>query len=431
MDVRVQGRPPAAGLDDRHRPALLDARGAVTGFLGVATDVTERVAAQAALKAERDIFTAGIDAGGGAHPRPRRRRHDPDVQPRVRAPDRPRGEGHARPADDGRARAARNRGDGEPGVRGDAPGDVPGLLRARMDDDPRRGTADRVVEHLPARWRRRDHAHHQHGDGHHRPAVLGGAPARLHRPPEGDPQVHHREHRREGPRRALPARQPRLGGVGGRVRRAGQHRSRTLLPEDAESRVRGDAEVLRTGDAVEYARESGEQTFMLVNFPLRDGHGAIYAIGSVATDVSESRRASRRRGRRLAHQVRVPGQHEPRDPHAAERRHRHGRAAARARRSTPSSAATLQTVRTSGDALLGVINDILDFSKIEAGKFELDEHDFDVRQIVEDTCEMVAPQAARQGRRAACLDRGRAALGLRGDGGRLRQVLTNLLSATR
>ena len=62
-------------------------------------------------------------------------------------------------------------------------------------------------------------------------------------------------------------------------------------PEDAESRLRGDDEVLRTGGAVEYERESGEQTFVVVSFPLRDGHGAIYAIGSVATDISERRRA--------------------------------------------------------------------------------------------------------------------------------------------
>ena len=52
-----------------------DAAGAVTGFLGVATDVSERVAAQAALKAERDVFTAGIDTAGRAHPRPGRRGH--------------------------------------------------------------------------------------------------------------------------------------------------------------------------------------------------------------------------------------------------------------------------------------------------------------------------------------------------------------------
>ena len=157
--------------------------------------------------------------------------------------------------------------------------------------------------------------------------------------------------------------------------------------------MRGDEEVLRTGDAVEYERESGEQTFVVVSFPLRDGHGAIYAIGSVATDISESRRAFAAAVARVADQVGVPGQHEPRDPHAAERRHRHARAAAATRRSTATSARYVQTASSSGDALLGVINDVLDFSKIEAGKFELDEHDIDVRQIVEDTCEMVAPQA--------------------------------------
>ena len=71
----------------------------------------------------------------------------------------------------------------------------------------------------------------------------------------------------------------------------------------------------------------------------------------------------------------------------------------------------MQTASSSGDALLGVINDVLDFSKIEAGKFELDEHDFDLRQIVEDTCEMVAPQAHAKGVELTRLDRGRAALG--------------------
>ena len=180
-------------------------------------------------------------------------------------------------------------------------------------------------------------------------------------------------------------------------------------PEDAESRLRGDAEVLRTGDAVEYERESGEQTFMVVSFPLRDGHGAIYAIGSVATDISERRRAfaeavaaSRTKSEFLAnmsHEIRTPlngviGMLELLARHAARRR------AALVRRRPP---------RSSGDALLGVINDVLDFSKIEAGKFELDEHDIDVRQIVEDTCEMVAPQAHAKDVELHGLDRGRAA----------------------
>ena len=56
-----------------------------------------------------------------------------------------------------------------------------------------------------------------------------------------------------------------------------------------------------------------------------------------------------------------------------------------------------QTAADSGEALLGVINDILDFSKIEAGKLELDAHDFDLRDAVEDICEMLAPQAHGKG----------------------------------
>src|ERR671914_220019 len=60
---------------------------------------------------------------------------------------------------------------------------------------------------------------------------------------------------------------------------------------------------------------------------------------------------------------------------------------------TPEQRDFAQTAATSGEALLGVINDILDFSKIEAGKLELDQHEFDLRDAVEDTCEMLAPQA--------------------------------------
>ena len=42
------------------------------------------------------------------------------------------------------------------------------------------------------------------------------------------------------------------------------------------------------------------------------------------------------------------------------------------------------TIRTSGEALLLIINDILDFSKIDSGKLQLEEADFDVRQLIED-----------------------------------------------
>ncbi len=66
-----------------------------------------------------------------------------------------------------------------------------------------------------------------------------------------------------------------------------------------------------------------------------------------------------------------------------------------------------QTAAGSGEALLDVINDILDFSKIEAGKLELDHLDFDLREAVEDTCEMLAPQAHGKGLELHALDRRR------------------------
>ena len=83
-------------------------------------------------------------------------------------------------------------------------------------------------------------------------------------------------------------------------------------------------------------------------------------------------------------------------------------------------------VKTSGETLLSLINDILDFSKIEAKKFDLEILDFDLSTVVEDTAEMLAVKAREKGIDLTCLIRPDVPLLLRGDPGRLRQVLTNL-----
>ncbi len=44
----------------------------------------------------------------------------------------------------------------------------------------------------------------------------------------------------------------------------------------------------------------------------------------------------------------------------------------------------METIRSSGEALLTIINDILDFSKIEAGKLELENSAFDLRACIDD-----------------------------------------------
>ncbi len=86
-----------------------------------------------------------------------------------------------------------------------------------------------------------------------------------------------------------------------------------------------------------------------------------------------------------------------------------------------------EVIRSSGDALLSLINDILDFSKIEADKLDLEELDFDLRDTVEDTVQMLAQQAHEKGLELTCRIDPRVATSMRGDPGRLRQVLLNLV----
>ena len=87
-----------------------------------------------------------------------------------------------------------------------------------------------------------------------------------------------------------------------------------------------------------------------------------------------------------------------------------------------------QTVRSSADNLLTIINDILDFSKIEAGKMDLEIIDFDLRATVEETVGLLAERAYDKGLELASLVMADVPTLFRGDPGRLRQVLVNLLA---
>ena len=95
-------------------------------------------------------------------------------------------------------------------------------------------------------------------------------------------------------------------------------------------------------------------------------------------------------------------------------------------RLTPEQKEYTNTIQTSTNALLTLINDILDYSKIEAGKMDLEIIDFDLRLALEDMNELLSVRAAEKELELVFdMDFDVPSL-IRGDPGRLRQVLTNL-----
>jgi PAS domain S-box-containing protein len=88
----------------------------------------------------------------------------------------------------------------------------------------------------------------------------------------------------------------------------------------------------------------------------------------------------------------------------------------------------VQTIRTSGDALLSIINEILDFSKIESGRMELEKHPFELVQCVEEALDIFALQAAGKGIEIAYVLEPGVPEWISGDITRLRQILVNLVN---
>lgn len=94
---------------------------------------------------------------------------------------------------------------------------------------------------------------------------------------------------------------------------------------------------------------------------------------------------------------------------------------------TPEQHDCANTIRTSGDALLSIINNILNFSKMDSGKLQLEETDFEVKQLLTDVVGSFQERASGKGLALSSLTETQVPASLRGDAARLRQILSHLL----
>ncbi len=94
---------------------------------------------------------------------------------------------------------------------------------------------------------------------------------------------------------------------------------------------------------------------------------------------------------------------------------------------TPSQLEWVETAHTSAEILLDIINDILDLSRVEAGKFEVEQVDFNLINLVEDICALLAGRAHTKELELNCLLPVTMPLRWQGDPKCIRQVLTNLI----
>lgn len=88
----------------------------------------------------------------------------------------------------------------------------------------------------------------------------------------------------------------------------------------------------------------------------------------------------------------------------------------------------IESARVSGDLLLSIINDILDFSKIESGRMELEQIDFKLQTLVDDTVQMIVTETQHKGIYIKTHIDPKIPEYLIGPSSRIRQVLSNLMN---
>jgi two-component system sensor histidine kinase/response regulator len=209
--------------------------------------------------------------------------------------------------------------------------------------------------------------------------------------------------------------------------------------ETANGFFQDEQRVIRTGQPLVsqaeqiYDSDGTERWLLTTKVPIFGQDGVVLGIVGVGRDITAQKRAERemeraRRSAELANQAKseflANMSHEIRTP-------LNGvigiTELALGTSLTGEQREYLETVRTSADTLLYVINDILDFSKIEAGRVELEDVDFDLRDCVETSLKTLSVRAAEKNLELICDVAHTVPQLVRGDPGRLRQVLFNLV----
>ncbi|WP_170162395.1 hybrid sensor histidine kinase/response regulator [Caldimonas tepidiphila] len=170
---------------------------------------------------------------------------------------------------------------------------------------------------------------------------------------------------------------------------------------------------------------SGEYRWFREHCCVTCGEDGTQLLSGVITDIHEERRAREEveRANRAKSQFLANMSHEIRTP-------MHGVLGMlellRAAPLPPRQTANAETALRSARQLLSIVDDILDFSKVEAGKLSIEEIDFEPRALLEEVRQLLQRRALEKGLRLDCVIDEKVPARLRGDPGRIAQVLRNL-----